>query len=326
MGSLSGHFACRGGYKSNRLFRYDRSRLLMMANMQLPQLEAFTETARLGNVSRAAEILNLTQPALTARLQGLERDLEVELFVRGARGMTLTDAGRALLPYAQRVLAQVSEGRKAIQELRTGKVGELLIGAAPAVSTYFLPGVLKTYLTTHRDVRLGVRTGHTEEVLEMVLRREVDVGVGRPIRHPDIELIPVFDDELVLVASRAHPFARRGKVRLQDLAADRLILFDRASSYYELTSSLLRQAGAVPHSGTGLAHREAAKKMVIEGLGVALLPRMALLAELRARSLRPVRIIGAPPVRRPIVAIRRADAGPPMGPVADFLAMLGTGG
>jgi len=71
---------------------------------------------------------------------------------------------------------------------------------------------------------------------------------------------------------------------------------------------------------------EAAKKMVIEGLGVALLPRMALLAELRARSLRPVRIIGAPPVRRPIVAIRRADAGPPMGPVADFLAMLATRG
>src|SRR2546422_11330481 len=170
MGSLSGHFACRGGYKSNRLFRYDRSRLLMMANMQLPQLEAFAETARLGNVSRAAEILNLTQPALTARLQGLEGDLGVDLFVRGARGVTLTDAGRALLPYAQRVLAQVVGGRKAVQDLRGGKVGELLIGAAPAVSTYFLPGVLKTYQATHRDVRLGVRTGHTEEGLEMALR------------------------------------------------------------------------------------------------------------------------------------------------------------
>ena len=298
----------------------------MMANMQLPQLEAFAETARLGNVSRAAEILNLTQPALTARLQGLEGDLGVDLFVRGARGMTLTDAGRALLPYAQRVLAQVIEGRKAVQDLRGGKVGELLIGAAPAVSTYFLPGVLKTYQATHRDVRLGVRTGHTEEVLEMVLRREVDVGVGRPIRHPDVTLIPVFDDELVLVASRAHPFARRGKVRLQELGEDRLILFDRASSYYDLTSSLLRQAGVVPESVIELDNVEAAKKMVIEGLGVALLPRMALLAELRARLLRPVRIIGAPPVRRPIVAIRRADAGPPMGPVADFLAMLGTRG
>src|SRR5213594_3900163 len=113
--------------------------------MQLPQLEAFAETARLGNMSRAAEILNLTQPALTARLQGLEGELGVDLFVRGARGMTLTDAGRALLPYAQRAIAQVLDGQKAVEDLRSGKVGELFIAAAPAVSTYVLPTVLKAF-------------------------------------------------------------------------------------------------------------------------------------------------------------------------------------
>src|SRR5213594_2086025 len=244
--------------------------------MQLPQLEAFAETARLGNMSRAAEILNLTQPALTARLQGLEGELGVDLFVRGARGMTLTDAGRALLPYAQRVIAQVLAGQKAVEDLRSGKIGELFIAAAPAVSTYVLPAVLKSFQTSHPQVRMGVRTGHTEEVLEMVLRREVDLGVGRPIQHPDAELFPVFDDELVLVVSRHHPFARRDRIRLQELADDRLILFDRASSYYELTSSLIRQAGVVPESVIEMDNVEAAKKMVIEGLGVALLPRMAL--------------------------------------------------
>lgn len=290
--------------------------------MQLAQLAAFAETARLGNVSRAAEALNVTQPALTARLRGLELDLGVDLFVRRSRGMSLTDAGRALLPHAQRVLAQVDEGRKAVRDLASGKVGELLIAAAPAVSTYFLPTVLKTFQTTHPLVRMGVRTGHTEEVLEMVLAREVDVGVGRPIRHPEAQLIPLFDDELVLVASRHHPFARRGKVRLLELNDDRLILFDRASSYYDLTSSLLRQAGVVPESVIELDNVEAAKKMVIEGLGVALLPRMALVAELRARSLLPVRMTGAPPVRRPIVAIRRIDAGTAVGPVADFLDLV----
>jgi DNA-binding transcriptional LysR family regulator len=288
----------------------------------LAQLEAFNEVARLGNVSRAAETLSVTQPALTARLQGLERELGVELFVRAARGMRLTDAGRALLPYAQRAIAQVLDGQKALEDLRSGKVGELFIAAAPAVSTYFLPTVLKTFQTSHPQVRLGVRTGHTEEVLEMVLRREVDLGVGRPIRHAEADLIPVFDDELLLVASRHHPFAQRGKVRLAELADDRLILFDRASSYYELTSSLVRQAGVVPESVIEVDNVEAAKKMVIEGLGVALLPRMALASELRARTLLPVRITGAPPVRRPIVAIRRSDAGAPLGPIADFLGLL----
>ena len=300
----------------------DESRNGKPSGIQLVQVEGFLEVARRGSVSRAAEVLFITQPTLTARLQGLERELGTPLFLRTSHGMRLTDAGRAWIPFAERALRALVDGRDALEQVMTASAGHLMIAAAPAVSTYVLPAVLKSFQTSHPQVRMGVRTGHTEEVLEMVLRREVDLGVGRPIQHPDAELIPVFDDELVLVVSRHHPFARRDRIRLQELADDRLILFDRASSYYELTSSLIRQAGVVPESVIEMDNVEAAKKMVIEGLGVALLPRMALLAELRARLLRPVRVIGAPPVRRPIVAIRRTDAGTPMGPVADFLALL----
>jgi DNA-binding transcriptional LysR family regulator len=290
--------------------------------MLLAELEAFAEVARLASVSRAAEELHVTQPALTARLRSLETDVGAALFVRSRRGMALTDAGRALLPYAQRAIVQVLEGRRALEQLREGKTGELLIGAAPAVSTYLLPRVLRSFQGTHPGVRIGVRTGHTEEVLAMVLRREVDVGVGRPVRHAEAMLIPVFDDELILVAAADHPFARRVQVRVRELAEERLILFDRASSYYELTSSLVRQAGVVPESVLELDNVEAAKKMVLAGLGVALLPRMALDAELRSRSLRQVRLVGASSIRRPIVAIRRRDAGEPIGPVAAFLTIL----
>lgn len=181
---------------------------------------------------------------------------------------------------------------------------------------------MKTFQTAFPKIRIGVRTGHTEEVLDLVLRREVHIGIGRPVQHPEAVLIPVFEDSLILVVSANHPFARRGKVRLRELAQERLILFDRASSYYELTSSLLRQAGVVPVSVMELDNVEAAKKMVLQGLGVSVLPRMALEADLRSRSLRPVRVSDVPPVRRPIVAIRRHDAGTPVGPVAGFLAVL----
>ena len=156
----------------------------------------------------------------------------------------------------------------------------------------------------------------------MVLRGEAHIGIGRPIRHHEIELIPVLDDEMLLVVSARHPFASRGRVRIDELAAERLILFDRTSSYHELTSSLFRQAGVVPASVMELDNVEAAKKMVQQGLGVALLPRMALATELRSRSLRPVKLLGAPTVRRPIVALRRRDAGPAVGPVAGFLDTL----
>ena len=290
--------------------------------MLYAHLESFVEVARRENVSRAAEALFLTQPAITARLKALERDLGVELFVRSSRGMKLSDAGRAFLPYAERTLTTVDEGRQLVANLRQGTSGALVIAAAPAVSTYVLPDILRAFRTTHPHVRLGVRTGHTEEVLEMVLRAEAHVGIGRPIRHPDIELIPVLDDEMLLVVSARHPFARRGKVRMDELAAERLILFDRTSSYHDLTSSLFRQAGVVPASTLELDNVEAAKKMVQQGLGVALLPRMALATELKSGSLRPVKLVGTQPVHRPIVALRRKDAGAPMGPVAGFLETL----
>ena len=290
--------------------------------MLYAHLESFIEVARRGNVSRAAEALFLTQPAITARLKSLEGDLGVELFVRSARGMKLSDAGRAFLPYAERAVASVDEGQQLIANLREGTMGALVIAAAPAVSTYVLPEILRAFRTTYPHVRLGVRTGHTEEVLEMVLRGDAHIGIGRPIRHPDIELIPVLEDEMLLVVSARHPFARKGKVRMDELAAERLILFDRTSSYHELTSSLFRQAGVVPASTLELDNVEAAKKMVQQGLGVALLPRMALAAELKARSLRPVKLIGTESLRRPIVALRRKDAGEPIGPVAGFLETL----
>src|SRR5919201_1857749 len=209
-----------------------------------------------------------------------------------------------------------------VEVARQGNVGALVIAAAPAVSTYVLPRILRAFRATHPNVRLGVRTGHTEEVLEMVLRAEAHIGIGRPIRHPDVELIPLFDDEMVLVVAARHHFASRGKVTLSDLAEERLFLLDRASSYHELTSNLFRQAGVVPSSTLELDNVEAAKKMVQQGLGVALLPRMALASELKARSLRPVKLVGAPAVRRPIVALRRKDAGEPIGPVAGFLETL----
>jgi DNA-binding transcriptional LysR family regulator len=290
--------------------------------MLYAHLESFVEVARRRNVSRAAEALFLTQPAITARLKSLEGGLGVELFVRSSRGMKLSDAGRAFLPYAERTIAAFDEGRQLVANLREGTMGALVIAAAPAVSTYVLPEILRAFRGSFPHVRLGVRTGHTEEVLEMVLRAEAHIGIGRPIRHPDIELTPVLDDEMLLVVSARHPFARRGKVRMDELAAERLILFDRTSSYHELTSSLFRQAGVVPASTLELDNVEAAKKMVQQGLGVALLPRMALATELKSRSLRPVKIIGTEALHRPIVALRRRDAGEPIGPVAGFLDTL----
>lgn len=290
--------------------------------MLLSEVEAFLEVARRGSISRAAESLHVTQPALTARIKHLEAELGEELFTRSRQGMRLTDTGRAFLPYAQRGLAALEEGQRLVAGRRQGATGELVIGSAPSVGTYALPVLLKRFAREHPTVRLVVKTGHSEEVLAMVLRSEVHVGVMRPLQHPELELRRVQEDELVLVVHPEHPFAGRGEVALADIRGQSLILFDRSSSYHDLTSSLFRAAGVAPGGLMELDNIEATKKMVEQDLGVALLPLMAVAGELVTGRLRQVTIRDAGPLRRAIVAARRRDAGRPMGPVAAFLELL----
>jgi DNA-binding transcriptional LysR family regulator len=292
--------------------------------MQLGQIEGFVGVAQRQKLGRAASELYITQPALTARIQRLEEELGVPLFLRTPTGMRLTDPGRAFLPYASRALDALEEGRRVVAELARGGAGHLSVGAAPAVSTYVLPPVLKRFMQANPNVRLTVRTGHSEAILGMVLAEEVEVGVVRALRHPGIQAVPLYEERLVLVVDELHPFASEDRIAVDRLSDEKLILFDRASSYHDLTAAFLRESGVVPRAVMELDNIEATKKMVQQGLGVALLPHSAVAAELADGTLHAVRIADAEPDRRQIVLIRRRDAGAPTGLVAALIDVLGS--
>jgi DNA-binding transcriptional LysR family regulator len=300
----------------------DESRNGKPSGIQLVQVEGFLEVARRGSVSRAAEALFITQPTLTARLQGLERELGSPLFLRTPHGMRLTDAGRAWVPYAERALRALVDGREALQQVMNASAGHLMIAAAPAVSTYVLPELLERFVATHPRVEVSVRTGHSEDVVELVLRDEVQIGLGRAIRNADLELRPFHTEDLVLVCAPDHPFTKHPAVSLAEVAAQKLIMFDRTSSYYEITQGAFLSAGVSLRGLMELDSIEAAKKMVERGLGVALLPASAVAREVAGKTLRSVKIKDAPPMQNTIVAFRRRDAGKPEGIVAAFLDLL----
>src|SRR4029078_5207953 len=113
--------------------------------MLFGQVQGFIEVARTGNVSRAAEALYVTQPALTARIQALEKELGEILFRRTGRGVRLTDAGRVFLPNAERAVQAIDDGRQALTDLRSASAGRLALGAAPAVRTYVVPPVVEAF-------------------------------------------------------------------------------------------------------------------------------------------------------------------------------------
>jgi DNA-binding transcriptional LysR family regulator len=238
------------------------------------------------------------------------------------RGVKLTDAGRAFLPYAQRVMRTLNDGLMMLEGTRDGTAGRLLIGTAPAVGTYVLPRLLKVFCDNHPGVDVLVRTGHSDEILQLVLDDDVQVGLGRPINHPDVRTVVLYRDELVLVVSAQHRYAKKGSVRVEDLAEDSLILFDRDSGYYGMIMGLFRELGVVPHQQMQLDSIEATKKMVEANLGIALLPEVSVEREIRLGTLHKVHIEAAEPVQRDIAVMYRRNK-PQSGPMAGFLDLLG---
>ncbi|HEY5640660.1 MAG TPA: LysR family transcriptional regulator [Dehalococcoidia bacterium] len=268
--------------------------------MDFGQIEAFIQVSTHSSFSRAAEALHLTQPSITARIQALERELGEELFERGGRGVRLTDAGRVFLPYVERILQQLQEGRDAVEDVRHVQLGSLRLGAALTISTYVLPSILHRFCTDYPLVDVVIRTGRSEQVLNMLLTDEMQVGILRTLSHPDTESIHLYDDEIVLVAHPSHEFAASGAATIANVASEPIVLFDRGSSYYSLIHDLFRKANVIPNVAMELDSLEATKRMVEEGLGVALVPEVTVERELEVGSLVKVGLSDIEPIRRPI--------------------------
>lgn len=290
--------------------------------MDLGQVEAFVQVAQLRSFSKAADALFLTQPSVTARIQSLERDLGEPLFERNGRGVRLTEMGTTFLPYARRALKALQEGRDAITGLRNLDIGTLKLGSALTVSTYVLPRILKAYCSTYPGVEVSVHTGRSEQVLQMVLSDDVHCALERTVHHPEIVTTPLYEDDLILVAAPKHRFAQARSVTIEDVGREPLILFDKGSSYNALIQGVFRQHGLVPRTLMEMDTIEATKKMVEEGLGIALLPKVSTEREIELGMLAPVTVSNAALPRRQISLIFRKNRKHPRA-VQAFFTLLG---
>src|SRR5437763_10792075 len=151
--------------------------------MAIPQVEAFLAVGTFGGFRRAAEALRLTQPAVSARIRALEESLGVRLFERGQHGFALSAAGRAFRPPAEQLLQAVALARQAVHDLRPRAGGALQIAAVLSICTYLLPDVLKRFQDAHPRTLITVRSGHSKEDLEMILRRHATLGLPRAHDH-----------------------------------------------------------------------------------------------------------------------------------------------
>ncbi len=273
--------------------------------VDIPQIEAFVAVARCGSFAKAAASLFLTQPSVSARVQRLEHALGQRMFERTGRGARLTRAGAVFLPFAERLLKTVVEGRQALDAALSSDGGLVTIAAALSVSTYLLPDIVKSFRIEHPAARVSIRSGHSRDVLRMVLDDEAEIGLARGLVHPAVHTVHLGRDEIVLVAPPTHLLAQAREARLVDVAAQPLILFDKGSSDWALITGFFRRAGLLPNVVLELEGIEAAKRMVEKGIGVAMLPRLAVRHELQAGRLVHIRIADAPVLARSVDLVYR---------------------
>jgi DNA-binding transcriptional LysR family regulator len=271
--------------------------------MEILQLETFLAVATYGGFHRAAEALRISQPAVSARISTLEDSLGTRLFEREHGKFSLSLAGKALRPHAEQLLRQVAIARQAVHEMHPVAGGALPIAASLSICTYLLPEVLKKYQESHPNVIVSVRSGNSAQVLKMVLDGEVDLGLARSLNHPEVETIQLRDDPLILVGRPGHPALARRKLRLEELESMPIISYDRGSSDWTLMNGLFRRKGLLPNIVLEVETIEACKRMVLRKLGLAFLPQIAVVEELRRGKLCPLEITDSEPLRRSLDVI-----------------------
>jgi len=276
--------------------------------MLTAQLEAFVAVAREGTMRQAGESLHLSQPALSARIMGLERALGARLFDRKKQGMVLTPAGKALLPHAVRATEAARAGMTAVRDFRLGRAGELVIGATAAISTYVLPRIVVEFRRTHPTVRLIVRTETSEEIDELVLRGDAHLGVVREHRVDLLAKEPLYSEELVLVGRPGFGGEERTQVTMAELREEPLILLDRRWASSAVLLDLFSSTGEPPLDTISVESVELAKHLASHGVGYAMLPMTAIAHELEIGTLKRFTIEDVKPVSRRVLLVERPGA------------------
>jgi DNA-binding transcriptional LysR family regulator len=267
-----------------------------MTAKQLPHLETFARAAELSSFTAAARALELTQAAVSQRIQELEGALDVSLFERRGGRVALTDAGRRLYPFAERILALHREAIEEITGHKAPLTGELSLAASSIPGEHLLPDLLSAFRARYPHVQVRATVTDTQAVLRQVEEGRAQVGlVGGRTDQADLEFRPFATDRLVLVVPAGHAWGRRRHVPLAQLAQQPLILRETGSGSRWCLERALAQAGKSLSDlqvALELGSNEGIKEAVLRGLGLAFLSTLAVREEQDGGKLHAVQVEG----------------------------------
>lgn len=276
-----------------------------------PSLETFLAIRRAGSISAASDELHLSQPAVTRRLQALERQLGSPLFDRHRAGLRLSTVGEALLPYAERAVAAEADGRRAVADHIAGSTGRVTMGVVGSLAGRWLSDVLAAVAAEQPFVELVISTATSRQIRDQVLRGDVALGVSyaRPT-EPEIEVTVAFDEALVVVGAAGHRHAGR-RVTLGDLRDERWLMFPELPGQPEssgsIARSLLDQHQVPPERIRPIDSLSAQRALARAGYGLAFVPDSAVADDVAAGELAVIDVVDAQVVTPVTIMTRRGS-------------------
>ncbi|MEK9198215.1 MULTISPECIES: LysR family transcriptional regulator [Bacillales] len=237
--------------------------------MDIQSLKFFRAVAASGSISKAAKELNYAQSNLTAKIQQLEGDLQTTLFYRHNRGTTLTDKGKVLLVYTDKIFQLLAEVKEVMNDNGVPK-GPLAIGSMETTAAVRLPALLSKFHREYPDVDLTLKTGPTEQNVQSVLQYELDGAfVAGPIEHPELSCQTFIEEELVLVTDTFH----QPLTSLKEIQNRTILVFRNGCSYRARFEKWLHHEGVIPEKIMEFGTLDGIIGCVSAGLGISLLPR-----------------------------------------------------
>jgi DNA-binding transcriptional LysR family regulator len=261
-----------------------------LKNITLQQMEALLYLIEERSFSCAAKRMFLTQPALTKNIRNMEDCLGVKVVNRSSTGVSLTPEGKIIYDVAKRMLRLRKEAEEKIRQMQEKSGGDIYIAASTIPSTYILPRVMSELRIAHPDIRIFLKTEDSEEVMNMVLDKAVEIGcIGKRPQDRKLIAAPLWSDRLILVVPARHRWIKKGPVDISELLQERFILREKGSATRDVFESYLKENKSVNLSQLNicgeLGSSEAIKEAVIAGLGVSVLSIHAVERELSSRLL-----------------------------------------
>jgi DNA-binding transcriptional LysR family regulator len=255
--------------------------------LNLTQLRAFYFAATCGSISRAAEELFISQPAVSMHIRALEDHYGIKLFIRKKKRLELTESGKKLYEVAEKVFQSVREAEEMLLQESDLVTYVLRIGSTKTLVRYFLGEYIARFRETFPKIQIQIDEGSSEKMVRSVLENRNDLAItGRVPYDSRLKIIPFIQDELVLLAAPTHPLCRKKMISIEDLQGENVILREKGSGTREVIQGIFKARGIVPSSFIEAGNVDFIKELVKMGKGITLLARMGVDPDLRRGDLR----------------------------------------